>query len=75
MKKFFKILALFLIVLGGASVLFVPLMSRAFLTRMAVREAERLLQTRVRIASSELRLFEGRVIARLSVRSAEGPPE
>jgi hypothetical protein len=63
MKKFLKFALIFVVVLGGAAVLFVPLMSRAFLTRIAVREAERLLQTEVRIASSELRILEGRVIA------------
>jgi hypothetical protein len=63
MKKFLKIVLIAAVVLGGASVLFVPLMSRAFLTRIAVREAQRLLQTEVRIAHSELRLLEGRVIA------------
>ncbi|HSA59900.1 MAG TPA: DUF748 domain-containing protein [bacterium] len=63
MKKFLKILLIALVVFGGASVLFVPLMSRAFLTQMAVREARKVLQTDVRIASSELRLLEGRVIA------------
>jgi len=63
MKKIFRILILFVVILGGASVLFVPLLSRAFLTRMAIHEAERLLQTRVRVANSELRILEGRVIA------------
>lgn len=63
MKKFLKVSLIAVVVLGGASVLFVPLMSRAFLTQIALREARRLLQTEVRIASSELRILEGRVIA------------
>jgi hypothetical protein len=63
MKKFLKVCMFTLVVLGGASVLFVPILSRVFLTRIAVREARRLLNTEVRIAHSELRLLEGRVIA------------
>ncbi len=63
MKKILKVFLISLVVLGGASILFVPLMSRAFLTRIVVRQARELLQTEVRIAHSELRLLEGRVIA------------
>lgn len=63
MKRFFKIILLIFAILGGAAVFFVPLMSRAFLTKIAVREARELLQTEVRIANAELRLLEGRVIA------------
>lgn len=63
MKKFFKVLAVFFLILGGASVLFIPLLSRAFLTRWATHEAQRLLETDVRIASAEIRLLQGEVVA------------
>jgi uncharacterized protein DUF748 len=62
MKKFFKVFALVFVIFGGAAVLFVPLMSRAFLTHLAEREAESLLQTHVRIASAELRLLQGEIV-------------
>ncbi|HEX5037699.1 MAG TPA: DUF748 domain-containing protein [bacterium] len=62
MKRLFKVVALFSLIFGGASLLFIPLLSRAFLTRMAVHEAESLLQTGVRISSAELRLLQGEVV-------------
>jgi hypothetical protein len=64
MKKFLKIFAVVLFVFGGAAVLFVPLLSQAFLTRIAIREAESLLQTHVQIASAELRLLQAEVVFR-----------
>src|SRR4026209_2924643 len=62
MKRLFKVVALFLLIFGGASLLFIPLLSRAFLTRLAVREAESLLQTGVRISSAELRILQGEIV-------------
>ncbi len=56
-----KIFLIFLAVLG-ACVLFVPILSRVFLTRYALREAEDLLQTHIEISSAELQILEAGVV-------------
>jgi hypothetical protein len=62
MKRLFKVVGLFFLIFGGACLLFIPLLSRAFLTRLATRQAESLLQTHVRISSAELRILQGEVV-------------
>ena len=48
----------------GAAVLFIPLLSRPFLTRYALHETEDLLQTRIEISSAEFQLLEGGIVLR-----------
>lgn len=58
-----KIFLIFLAALG-ACVLFIPLLSRFFLTRYALREAEDLLQTHIEISSAELQIMEAGVVVK-----------
>lgn len=57
-----KKVLLFLSVSIAAAVLFVPTMSRGFLTRLALHKAEDLLATRIELASASLHLLRGGVI-------------
>lgn len=57
MKRWLRILALSFVALIAATVLFFPLISRAFLTKMSETVAERLLQTNVELASAEIQLM------------------
>lgn len=59
-KVFQKIIAV-AVICAAACVLFVPTISRAFLTRYALKTAEDVLQMKVKISSAELHLLSGSV--------------
>ena len=60
MKKALLVVA----VIFGMLVLFVPLISRPFLIKWALHQAEELLQTKVELSSAELHLLSGGVVVR-----------
>jgi len=60
LKKLFIIFAVFM----ASSILFIPLLSRFFLTSYALHKAEELLQMKLEISSAELQLLEGGVVVR-----------
>jgi hypothetical protein len=61
MKKKFL---LFVVILIAAIILFIPFISRGFLTRMALQKAEELLQTHIELSSASLQLLQGSVVLR-----------
>ncbi len=55
-------LLFFVVIFVGATVLFIPFISRGFLTRYALQKTEEMLQTRIELASASLYLLQGSLV-------------
>lgn len=63
-KSILKKVLLIGLITAAALVLFVPIISRGFLTQYAHRKAEELLQTEIKMSAVELHLLSGSVVVR-----------